>query len=329
MLALRFHDRAARRYDRAWFAGVLRMAAPVVLVGMLTMLAGGVAHARDRRPLSEAIRVQAGATCVQTESLVPQVEAWLRSDRVDADLGVDVIGSPQDPRDVTMEIRRGATILGKRRFQPAPFVCTQLEASLAVAIAMGLKASLRDELLSDLGATGSTDKQGASLLARVGFGLLPRVSLGAGLAGSRALGTRFGLRAEGFADAAGAAGFDTAPGVFRSLLLSGQLSACALFPIAGSLSARACLGLAIGALQARGQGYKESHSEWLAWLAASNSLALSVRVSGPWWLELPASLVVPLNKVSFGVESEAGTLAGMRTLPRLGFTLGAGPSYHF
>ena len=287
-------------------------------------------EAQASRPLADAVHVEPGATCLSAESLVPQVEAWLGAATVDSELSVSVIGSAHDPRDLTMEIRRAGQNLGKRRFQPAPFVCTQLEASLALAIAMGLKASLRDELLDSLGGPPRMQRRGAlGMMLRVGSGLLPRTSYGAGFSGVHTFGDRIALRAEASVDGAGGATFDTAPGKFSTLLLSGQLSACALFPFSRGWAARACLGLALGALEARGQGYNEVYTEWVAWLAAANSVALSMQLTQNWWLEVPGSLVIPLNDVSFGVAAAAGGLAATRSLPTLGFTVGAGPSYHF
>jgi len=285
-------------------------------------------EAQDERPLTEAIRVEPGATCVTHASLVPQVEAWLGTARVDAELELIVRGHVSDPRDVALEIRRAGDTVGQRRFHPAPFVCAQLEASLALAIAMGIKVSLREELLSAL-APSTQQRSALSGHVRLGSGLLPRASLGGSLGAARALSSRFALRAEASADSARGARFDTAPGSFDTLLLSGLLSGCALFPLASGWAARACLGVALGALEARGRGYSRPHTDWLAWIAASNSLALSARVAGHWWLDLPCSLVSPLNKVSFGVARDDGSVAGARGLPRVGFTLALGPQYVF
>lgn len=262
------------------------------------------------------------------DSLLPQIESWLGTNQVDAELTVSVQGSLADPRDLTLEIRRGAQIVGQRRFQPAPFVCSQLEATVALAVAMGLKVSLREDLLDTL--EGAGQRRGSlGGLVRVGFGLLPRTSWGVGFAGAQSLGTRFALRAEAFVDLAGKASFDTAPGGFDTLLLSGQLSACALFPFQPAWGARACLGLALGALQARGRDYTQTDVDWLAWIAASNSVALSARVSDHWWFDLPCSVVIPLNKVTFGVQHDDGTVAAVRALPRIGFTVAMGPQYLF
>ncbi len=287
-------------------------------------------QALEERPLAEGVYVDAGATCVTAASLVPQITAWLGTDRVDAQLQVRIVGSALDPRDVTMEIRRGAELVGERHFQPAPFVCEQLEATLALAVAMALKASLRDELLDTLGGTNrAATRDALGVLVRGGTGVLPGGFLGFGLTTSRAFGTGLALRAEVFADAARNAGLKGTPGKFDSLLLSAQVSGCALLPAHRAWAGRACIGLALGALQARGRGYAESHTDWLPWIAATNSFAFSVRLFRAWWLELPAGLVIPLNKLHFGVRREDGSVAESRMLPRFGFSVALGPVYHF
>jgi hypothetical protein len=289
-----------------------------------------VGEAEDKRPLAEAVRVEPGASCVTAASLSPQIEAWLGSDRVEAGLTVSVRGSPVDPRDVAFEVRRDGQPIGQRRFLPAPWVCAQLESTLALAIAMALKVSLRDELLDTLG--GAADARAESslgLLLRGGFDVLPGLSLGAGVTGARAFGGRFMVRAEAAVDLARDASFAAAPGRFDSMLLAAQLAGCAWLPLRPGWRARTCLGFALGALQARGRGYAESRTDWLAWLAAESSLALSVRLNEHWWLDMPGSIVVPLNKVTFGVERQGGDVAATRSLPRLGFRLAVGPQYHF
>jgi hypothetical protein len=265
--------------------------------------------------------VAPGATCVTTSSLVSQVGAWLGASHLDATLTVAVSGSSSDPRDVAFEVQRGSKPLAQRRFNPAPFVCAQLEATLALAIAMALKVSLRDELLDTLGGKNQASEQPTSIagLVRAGYSLLPGLSLGVGLAGTQALGAHFALRAEA----------ERAPGSFDSWLLSGQVLGCALFPLSGAWSARVCLGIAFGGLHVRGHGYRQSHTAWLPWVAVSNSVGLSVELSRHWGLDMPVGVVVPLNQLTVGVERSDGSAEDVRTLPRVGFTAALGPQYHF
>jgi len=312
---------------------VLRPALPISLTWLTLCLCGwpGPGYAQAQRPLAEAVHVESGATCVTAASLTPQIAAWLGTTQVDAELTVSVSGSASDARDVVFKIHRGTTAVAERRFKPAPFVCAQLEATLALAIAMALKVSLRDELLDVLGGVETRGVR-VSLggLVRVGYAMLPGTSLGVGLAAMQPFGRHFALRGEVFADGARNATFDNAPGGgFDSWLLSGQVSGCALFPLHPSWNARACLGIAIGGLEVRGRGYKESNTAWLPWVAAANSLGLSVELSRHWWLDLPVGLVVPLNKLTFGVERRDGSVVDVQTLPRAGLSVAAGPQYHF
>lgn len=287
--------------------------------------------AQVQRPLDEVVRVEPGATCVTKTSLTPQVEAWLGTEHVDAELTVSVQGSADDPRDVSFDIRRAGKPVAQRRFHPAPFVCTQLEATLALAIAMALKVSLRAELLETLGGEVKAPQARASAggLVRVGYDLLPGASLGMGLSASQFFGERFAVRTELSVDGARNARFDDAPGSFDTWLLSAQVSGCVVLPLHPAWRARACTGLALAGLRVRGYGYKESYAAWLPWIGLANSVGLSVQISPRWWLDLPAALLVPLNKVTVGVQGSAGNIADERTLPRVGFTTSLGPQYHF
>src|SRR5579872_3627664 len=91
----------------------------VALVTTSVALAPRAASADGHsRPLSEALDVEPGATCVTAAALGEHVRAWLGSDQIDSDLWIRVKGSEDDPRDVSFAMGREDQVLARRRFQP-------------------------------------------------------------------------------------------------------------------------------------------------------------------------------------------------------------------
>ncbi len=101
----------------------------------------GRAHA-----LAAELKVEPGATCVSAPSLRTQIVAWLGDRELGAGMTVAVRGSLLDPREVGFELMEGARSIASRRFAPGPSACAQLEASLALAIALATIATLASEL---------------------------------------------------------------------------------------------------------------------------------------------------------------------------------------
>ncbi len=287
--------------------------------------------AAEVRPIVQALDVRRGATCVNQQTLAAQLGAWLGGDTIDRELSVRVVGSATDARDVSFELRRGSARLASRRFFPAPAGCGALEAVLALAIAMALKVSLRDELLASLDSTSGRPalERSVAAFAELGLGLVPGTSTGAVVrAEIRSL---FAVRLDALAHTSrnqrlhgGSSRFEV-----DSWLVGARLAVCMLAPFSRALIARACTGLGAGALRVLGSGYPGARSAWLPWLDAGIGGELSVVISRHWSIDGGGNVELPLGERRVGVRNADGTIAASRTLSRVAGSLRVGPAYHF
>lgn len=288
---------------------------------------------RGGRPLADALELQPGATCLSRDALTSQIAAWLGKDTIDRDLSVRVAASAHDAREVWFELRRGELLLASRRFSPAPAGCAPLEAVLALAIAMALEVSLRDELLVSLGGGPAPARLQTSLatLAELGLGLLPGTSAG----GAVRLGLRVhrlvALRFEGWVHTSQNEALRGAPVPLEleAWLAGVRAAACLLVPLTRALVVNACGGLGAGSLRITGAGDPGARAARLPWAGVAAAAELSVTLSEHWSLDTGASLEVPLGQRRYGLRHADGTVATSEPLPRVAATLRAGPAYYF
>jgi hypothetical protein len=311
--------------DKLWFWSVFAAACAA------TRPAG----AAEVRPIAEALEVRRGATCVTRETLGVELAAWLGAETIAGDVSVLVIGSDSDPRDVSFELRRGGTRLARRRFFPAPAGCGPLRAIVALAIAMALEVSVRDDVLAlvddthDDSAALKAVGANVAVFAELGLGLLPGSSAGVAVRGAmRALVAvhleAFAHRSQSRALRAGPARFDV-----DAWLAGARLQACLPVPLSRALLIQTCAGLGAAGLLVMGRGPASSRSEWLPWLDVGVGAELRIRLSKHWSIDAGGNLELPLGERRFGVRNSDGTLAASRSLPDVAGSLRAGPAYHF
>jgi hypothetical protein len=288
---------------------------------------------RGGRPLADALELRPGASCLSREALSSQIAAWLGKDTIDHDLSLLVAVHAHDARDVSFELRRGELLLASRRFAPAPAGCAQLEAILALAIAMAVEVSLRDELLVSLGGGPAPARLQTSVatLAELGLRLLPGTSTGGAVRVGLRVHRLVALRFEGWVHTSQNEALRGAPVQLEldTWLAGVRAAACLLLPLTRALVVSTCGGLGAGSLRIAGEGNPGARAARLPWAALAAAAELSVALSEHWSLEAGASLEVPLGQRRYGLRHADGTVATSEPLPRVAATLRAGPAYYF
>jgi hypothetical protein len=290
------------------------------------------------RPLAEALHVHPGATCVDTETLAEQVGTWLASDRVDAGVSVDVEGSADDPRAVAFTMTRGAGVVARRRFDPGPERCENLQASLGLAIALAIKVSLLDDL-AGFRVAAPAPAAPARLLdlsagATLAVGVLPGVEGGLTAHLARAIGAVFAVRVgilalAGWGKTLDNVGGSFEAGSFDAELLALQIDACVRVDLLPRLHLRACTGFAGGALFAQGGDVPGSRGAASGWGAVTDSLGLVADLGDRWSAEAEITMLVPFDRTRVGVRSAAGDEVDSRELGAFGGAVSLGPVLRF
>jgi hypothetical protein len=318
----------------------MSMQTATALAAVLGVLSSaGAAQGASPRPLTEAIEVRPGATCVEGAALAGQVGAWLGADTVEADVWVKVEGSPEDARVVWFDMGRGDRLLARRRFSPGPERCDQLEAALGLAIALAIRVSLLDDLLGPREPgkpepprpvpPGRRALWGFGAGAMAGLGVLPGASLGASLRLEKEVPPSFAVRLGLFGLASRNEAFATTTGSFDAEGAAARLDACVIVELAAGVGARGCAGLLAGGLFAQGRDFANARSAASAWAAVANAVEGTVSLPDGWSLDVDVSLLVPLQSPHVGVLSAAGDVVEARTLTSTGVTMGITPVYHF
>jgi hypothetical protein len=325
---------------RLAFIGRLVGAASVVSL----LVAGPAGSARAaERPLREAVRVEAGASCLEAEILVDQLRTWLHRETIDDRISVEVGGDPARPDVAWFVLRRPGQPATERRFDPAPIRCPDLHAALALAIALAIDASV----LAELGVPPSTPRAPRSTepppapvraapTARVEAAPALLLALGApgAVGGGATLRLRFRLdeRVDLQAGVLGTWSPTVAVGSGRaSLALFGaRLDACGRFA-RGKIGGRVCLGGVGGTVVARGRGFPGAGlAGTIPWIAAVAGGELSIRLTPTVALAMGLEGVVPFVRTVLTVVSEdRATVRATRALPPIGGILAIGPVFRF
>ena len=317
-----------------WLAlGVLALA----VVAQAALVPGRARAAEAERPLREAITVEPGATCLDAATLVEQVQSWVGGDTLDADVVVDVHGSPDQPRVVGFRMLRGGQVLAVRRFDPGPSRCEQLHAVLGLAIAMALNASLVEDLArtaipAPLPAPPAAEPLAPWAIAvdaLFAVAVLPDPAPGIQARIERALTPTFRARLDLLAVLAPGETFNGASGHFETWLLAPRLDLCAGFDPAPRVRARACMGMSGGALHAQGYSYPQPGSTFIRWLAVANELGVAADISRRWSIDASAALILPVARNSIVLRDYSGNVLQQRELAPVGWIFGLGPLVRF
>ena len=114
-----------------------QLCASLLWLLLLECLGGELARADDASTVS--LELQAGATCLQASLLRDSLDGWLRQSVQHAALTVQVRGSIEDPRSVTIVLLRAGQPLSQRAFRPGPPRCPDFHSAVALGIALMLK----------------------------------------------------------------------------------------------------------------------------------------------------------------------------------------------
>lgn len=332
------------------------MRAPV-LAAMLE-LAGptdpGSASTRPTIPVVDALRVDAGATCLVRERLAAHLVMWLERDRIDAGLSVEVVGDPDDPYAATFVIARDAVRASPRSLGRIPDDCQALHAAVALAVAVAVDASVWDAALRatpptvaapptaagavpeappeppalaparDEPRASPRDRTGA--LARIGGSLAVGLTDGAAYGGN--LGAILRLRRRIDLELAGTALVGPhgalAGGRVRAVLGHVDARVCGrLEPRTAVL--RACIATGVGAMQVSGRTYAEARTTTVPWVALGPSFDVAIPRTGRVAFAAMLELWVPVVRTNMVALGEGGAPAAAKGLPPLGAVLSIGP----
>lgn len=304
----------------------------VALVTTSVALASRAASADgNSRPLSEALDVEPGATCVTAAALGEHVRAWLGSDEVDSDLWIRVKGSEDDPRDVFFTMGREDQVLARRRFQPGPDRCDDLQAALGLAIALAIRVSLIDGIAPTAVRPPPARRD---VWALEGDGLaswdvLPGGAFGVGVRVERSLPPNFEMRLGFEGLGAWDKTFDHVSGTFDATLFSLRLDACVTFALGGPVGALGCFGFEAGGLYAQGKNFTTPQGSFARWLALANAFGVTIEVTPHWSVQWTLTLALPLEHPRIGVQTSSGAVVDARELAAVGGELAFGPAYRF
>lgn len=314
-------------------------------------LAPSVARASEGA-LRDHITVDAGATCLDRDALVDDVQTWLGEGTIDPELSIEVKGSAEAPRVASFRVLRGGRVVAYRRFEPGPARCEHLHAAMGLAIAMALKASLVEEVAPERPAAEPklapvlpltappADSRAASTASTpapwglhasplAALSVLPDAAFGAEVGLERSLVQFLSVRLSGVVLAARGETFGGAPGTFDAQLVAGRLDVCAAAALTPSLRARGCVGIAVGALRAQGYSYPIALDSIIPWVAAADGIDLLADLDRHWSLDAAVTLVLPLHQDGIVVRDFAGDLVAERRLATFGGLLAIGPVYRF
>jgi hypothetical protein len=282
-------------------------------------------------PVSEALHVEPGVTCVTAATLADHVQAWLGSDQIDADLWVQVKGSEDDPRVVSFTMGRGGQVLAHRRFQPGPDPCDHLQAALGLAIALAIRVSLLDDLAprAPEAAPARTEVWALAGDAVASWGVLPGSALGVGARVERKLPPNFELRLGLDGQGGWDKTFDHVSGAFDAALFALRLDACVRFVFGGPVAGLGCFGFEAGGVYARGRDFATPRSSVARWLAAANAFGVTIDVAPRWSVQGTLTVVLPLEHPQIGVQTSSGAVVDARNLAPWGGELAVGPVYRF
>jgi hypothetical protein len=310
---------------------VRRLLGAAVTTASIALASRGASADGDSHRLSDALDVEPGATCVTAAALGEHVRAWLGSDQVDADLWVRVKGSDDDPRVVSFTMGRGDHMLARRRFQPGPDRCDDLQAALGLAIALAIRVSLLDDFAPAAlrAAPARRDVWALAGDALASWDVLPGAAYGVGVRVERTLPPNFEMRLGFEGQGAWDKTFDHVSGTFDATVLSLRLDACVTFALGGPVGARGCFGFEAGGLYAQGKNFTTPQSSVARWLAVANAFGVTIEVAPRWSLQWTLTLALPLEHPRIGVQTPSGAVVDARDLAALGGELAFGPVYRF
>jgi hypothetical protein len=283
------------------------------------------------QPITTALDVVAGATCLEEGPLETEVQTWLGRDRLSADLHVHVTGDERDARSVVFRIvRQGKT--RERRFNHLPPDCEDATAVVALAIALSIDATVVPELAraqagDDPSASPSAPPQRVfAAQVAAGYEVLPGASLGAAVGIEYGLFGWLSLRADVLGQFSWSNAIQDATGVFDAVALAVAPQVCAGGPVAPRVRFELCSGAAAGLVHVQGRGYAVSRSATGSWIVASGGARVLFDAGISWTLDVGG--VFPLHVPAFQAQNGVGESV-YRSPSAAGALLSVGPAFTF
>jgi len=303
----------------------------IVALGLSVLGAAAPCRAEGDPAPPPVIHVPPGHPCLDPHSLGEQISAWVGTTPVDPSLEIYASEGPPGSREARFQVRRGRVVVAERTFSPAPAGCVQREATMALAIALVLKASLFDEISAAPPPPPEPSRR-ALVVSAYGLrsaGLLPAPGWGGALQVAWVRAGAFGGHLWLGGTAAPYVRLPGTPGGFDASAYAVGLEACAHSPRIGRMAGALCAGAAGGMLAFRGRGFARSLGAREAWAAGAGSVLMQVTISRHIALEAKISMLVLLTPVSVEARSASGAVLSHRELGTFGAEANFGPALVF
>lgn len=344
----------------AWFCPCLAHAepdpSPAVPEPSVASVLAPEAEPVEPVAVSDALGLDAGATCLEHDRLSEQIVSWLERDELDPRLTVVVEGHATEVRTLRFTLRDRGRVIAERAFAPGPSSCDDLHAVVALAIALAVDATVLESVgiaspppaatppppepeptpapvpedLPPLAEPAPTldlsprPKSPWTLRAHA-HGLLA-LAVPSALGGGAEVGVeaswrdRIDLQLGGLAAASSPQPVEG--GTLSVALVAARADLCGGRSF-GRVRPRGCVGALAGSALAQGRGFQIDGRITLPWLALA--AGGDVRVGLGRWLALAFGFdaVIGVVRPAFAVR-EGSQVRHVRELPRLGGMLGMG-----
>jgi hypothetical protein len=276
------------------------------------------------QPLTAALDLDPGATCLEQNRLEAEVQAWLGRDRLRSDIHVYIQGDEHDPRAVEFRIFREGNAR-ERRFDGLPAGCEDATAVVGLAIALAIDANVMAAIVAP-SAEASEPRGLFSAQVAGGFDVLPGVSLGATVGVEYRAVDWLSVRLDLLTQFSWGNVIDNASGEFDVGLGAASPQLCAGGLVAAGARFELCSGPAVGLLHAVGHGYTVSQSSTGPWVVATGGIRLRFVAGIAWAVDVDG--VFPLHVPAFRAESAGGGPVYREPNPA-GALLSIGPAFTF
>ena len=307
------------------------------------------------RPVRDAIAVRGATTCLAIESLASQVATWLGRDDVDTRIVVEVDASDLPRPSAQFVLRRDGEVIAERGFSGRMRTCIEWRATLALAIALAIDATVLDSLglnAERTAASSAPSPRPASLgppweaavptrgatvepapsrnRVRVegafAAGIAPVSTAMVALAFERRFGEVFEMAVGGLATVPVTIPVGT--GSASVAILAARVDGCVGRDVS-LLRLRACAGIAAGGALAQGHGFDSSREPFVPWAAGVARIEARLSVHRAVALHLFAEGLAPWLRPRLSVTDSNGLILAGSDFPLLGAAAGLGVTMLF
>jgi len=299
--------------------------------------------------LADLVSVDAGATCLDRDTLIERIERWRQHASVDLSIRVQVRGDPELATRVFFSVVRVGTPPTERVLNNAPAECDQLHSAVALSIALAIDAILSADRATLLAPVAIAPKVTPPPVAKPGLRRSggPSRYVEVGLMGGASVGVVtnlaaaglprlqfaplpwFAVAVTGLATRDGRATIAGADGQFSASVLAAGLDACAGGETLERLSFFMCAGARGGQFVTDGSGYSPAYHRSFPWwaLASSGQARAWIVPSVGIGIGVEALFaLVPRDLVAYGSN---GSPSLTRSVPRVGLSIAVGPVFRF